>query len=127
VLAWLDPHRAGPGPRSIVAVAGERRTPTQTTGEVRYYLSSLPADAVAIAEAVRGHWGIENRRHWVLNLAFREDECRIRCGHAGENVAVPRHIALNLPRREQSLTVGLHAMRLARGWDETYLPNVIAA
>jgi predicted transposase YbfD/YdcC len=127
VLAWLDPKGAWPGLRSVAAVVGERRAGDPTTAQVRYYLSSLPADARAIAAAVRGHWGIENRLHWVLDLAFREDECRVRTGHAAENFAVLRHIALNLLRREHSLKVGIHAKRLACGWDEAYLLKVLAA
>ena len=127
VLAWLDPRGAWPGLRSVAAVAGERRGGEPAAAEVRYYLTSLPADARAVAAAVRGHWGIENRLHWVLDVAFREDECRVRAGHAAENFAVLRHIALNLLRREDSLRVGIHAKRLACGWDEAYLLKVLAA
>jgi predicted transposase YbfD/YdcC len=127
VLGWLDPEGAWPGLRSIAAVAGESRAAGGTTAEVRYYLSSLPADAAAIARAVRGHWGIENRLRWVLDVAFREDESRVRTGHAAENFAVLRHIALNLLRRERSLRVGVKAKRLKCGWDEAYLLTVLAA
>jgi predicted transposase YbfD/YdcC len=73
VMAWLDPEQTWPGLRSISAVTGQRRIGTTTSTETRYYLSSLPADAQRIGAAVRGHWGSENRLHWALDLAFRED------------------------------------------------------
>lgn len=92
----------------------------------RYYLGSLPADATRIAAAVRGHRGIENRLHRVLDVAFRKDDCRARTGHAAENSAVLRHIARNLPRQERSRKVGVMAKRLEVGWNEAHLLNVLA-
>jgi predicted transposase YbfD/YdcC len=126
LLAWLDPERTWPRLRSVAAVTGERRVGASVSRETRYYLSSLPADATAIAAAVRGHWRIENQLHWALDVAFREDDCRVRVGHAAENFAVLRRIALNLLRREPTAKVGLKAKRLMAGWDDAYLRKVLA-
>jgi predicted transposase YbfD/YdcC len=126
VLAWLDPDGAWPDVRTVAAVVGERRVGGATEVEVRYYLSSLPADAARIARSVRSHWEIENRVHWVLDVAFREDDSRVRSGHAAENFAVLRHLALNLLRQERSLKVGIKAKRLRCGWDHAYLLKVLA-
>ena len=126
VLAWLDPDQAWPGLRSIAAVTGERRSGSTTTRETRYYLSSLPADARRVGAAVRRHWGIENRLHWALDVAFREDECRVRTGHAAENFAILRRIALNLLRQDRTVKAGLKAKRLTAGWDDAYLRRLLA-
>jgi predicted transposase YbfD/YdcC len=126
VLAWLDPDGAWPGLRRVAAVAGERRLDGAAKVEVRSYLSSLPADAARTARAVRRHWEVEHRLHWVLDVAFREDHRRVRVGHAAEDFAVLRHLALNLLRQEESLTVGIKAKRLRYGWDHAYLLKVLA-
>ena len=126
VVAWPDPERAWPGLRSVALVEAERRLADTVTSETRYYLSSLPGEAQTIAEAVRGHWGIENRLHWVLDVAFREDESRVRIGHAAENLAVLRHLALNLLRREPSVKLGVKAKRLKAAWDDAYRLKVLA-
>jgi predicted transposase YbfD/YdcC len=97
------------------------------TVETRYYLSSLPADPVRIGQAVRRHWGIENAVHWVLDVAFRADESRVRTGHGAENLAVLQHIALNLLRRETTAKSSIKGKRLMCGWDDTYLAKVLTS
>ncbi len=75
---------------------------------------------------MRSHWGIENSVHWILDLAFREDVCRVRKDHAPANLAVVRRIALNLLRQESSRKLGLQGQRRRAGWDEAYLAKVMS-
>jgi predicted transposase YbfD/YdcC len=125
LVAYLDPQGHWPQLRSVAMVVAERRIGTETSRETRYYLSSLPGDAATVGAAVRGHWGIENRLHWVLDVAFREDESRVRQGHADQNLAVLRRLALNLLRQETTATMGTKAKRLKAGWDHAYLLKIL--
>ena len=124
-LAFIDPDGAWPNLRSVVLIESTRRVGTTVSTEARHYLSSLPTDAKALNAAVRSHWGIENRLHWVLDVAFREDDCRVRIGHAPENFAIVRHFALNLLRQEPSRRASVATKRLCAALDDTYLRSVL--
>jgi predicted transposase YbfD/YdcC len=111
--------------QAIVMIQTERQLGDQTTVSRRYFISSLRSDAERLLQAVRGHWGIENKVHWVLDIAFREDDCRIRKGYSAENFAVLRHIALNLLRRETSAKRSIKGKRMKAALDEKYLFKVL--
>jgi predicted transposase YbfD/YdcC len=91
----------------------------------RYYITSLSPIADKINHAVQSHWGIETKLHWVLDVAFREDDSRVRKGHADENFAIARHIAINKLKNEHSCKRGIKAKRKKAGWDNEYLIKVL--
>jgi predicted transposase YbfD/YdcC len=124
-LGWLQSEHKWPGLQAIGIVESERRLGTERTSETRYYLLSHALKAEAFGEAVRSHWGIENQVHWVLDMAFREDQSRIRQGVAAENFVVLRHIALNLLKQAKVKRLSTKAKRLKAGWDNSFLLQVL--
>jgi predicted transposase YbfD/YdcC len=126
LLACLDPTGAWPGLRSVVEVQAERRAAAAPAVERRYYLSSLPPDAVRLARAIRAHWGVENRLHWVLDVHFREDASPVRVGDGAQNFAVLRHLALNLLRHEGTGRGSLASKRFRAALEPAYLEQVLA-
>ncbi len=98
---------------AIGCVESQRTVEEKTSTETRYYLLSLPLDAARFAEKVRGHWGIENQLHWVLDVGFREDQCRVMQDNAAANLAVIRHIAVNLIKQEKSIKAGTRTKRMS--------------
>ena len=125
-IAWLQDSHGWPGLRSIVKVESRRELLAEgkVEEETRYYLSSLPGEAQQIGEAVRSHWGVENGLHWVMDMVFRDDECRIRSQNAPANFATIKHMASNLLRRGK----GKHSMRASRhvaAWNEDFLYSLL--
>jgi predicted transposase YbfD/YdcC len=112
--------------QAVAKVQAKRDDGQKETVEDRYYLSSLGGNAERLLAATRTHWRIENSLHWVLDIAFREDESRIRKDHGAQNMATMRHIALNLLKQEKTAKIGIKNKRLRAGWDEQYLLRVLA-
>jgi predicted transposase YbfD/YdcC len=116
------------GLRSVALIEVDRTVAGKTSTEQRYVISSRKNLSAAKAlETVRAHWGIENQLHWVLDVAFREDDCRVRAGNAAENFAVLRHVALNLLKNVRGTKVGIKIRRLRAGWDGDFLMQVLGA
>lgn len=115
------------GLQSIAVIQAKRRIGQEKTVKRRYFISSLESNAKLLLHAARTYWEIENKVHWVLDVAFREDDCRVRKGNGAQNFAVLRHIALNLLRREDTAKCSIRAKRLKAGWDHDYLLRVLSA
>jgi predicted transposase YbfD/YdcC len=110
---------------SEVMVVAQRRIGPLRSSETRYYLSSLPADAKRLLHCIRAHWGIENSLHWVLDVAFREDDSRPHKNAAAENLSRIRRIALNLLRQDKDAGCGVKNRRKRAGWDNDYLIKIL--
>lgn len=125
-LDWFAGRPQWEGLRSVGVVESVRQVGDQPpTTERRYYLSSLPVDAAQFARAVRGHWSVENSLHWVLDVQCGEDRSRARSGHAAENLATLRRLALNLLKRDQSLKRGIKGKQLNASWNHHYLLQLL--
>ena len=113
--------------QTVVKVQTERRLGAEVTVECRYYLSSCThLKARELRDNVRAHWSIENSLHRVLDIAFREDESRLRKDHSAENFAVLRRFAVSLLKQDTSVRAGIQNKRLRAGWDQDYLLRLIS-
>ncbi|NPV66161.1 MAG: ISAs1 family transposase [Anaerolineae bacterium] len=124
---WAYLRRASTWPRltSLVKLITVRTIGTRTEITTRYFISSWRASARQFLQRIQAHWQIENGLHWVLDIAFREDEARLRKDHAPQNMAVLRHMATNLLKQDKSVKVGIAAKRKMAGWDNDYLFRVL--
>jgi predicted transposase YbfD/YdcC len=123
---WLQGRHQWPGLNAIVVVESRREINGKITDETRFYITSLVMLAAMVGPMIRAHWAIENSLHWVMDMVFRDDECRVRTDNAPANFATCRHIAYNLTRKAP----GKDSIRLRRktaGWDDEYLASLIAA
>jgi predicted transposase YbfD/YdcC len=127
-IEWFEDKARWKSLRSFAKVTARRTEVStgKTSEDSRYYISSYgQADAERAAKAIRGHWGVENELHWVLDMAFDEDRNRCRTGDAAENFAIVRHVAVNLIKGERSKRKGVLTKRKRCGWDHEYLLKVI--
>ena len=118
-------QRRWPNARSIVRVARTTHRAGKRENEVRYFISSLPTEVHRLAAIIRGHWGIENRLHWSLDVTFGEDQSRIRQGHAAENAALLRRLALSILKQDTWYSNSLRCKRLRAGWEESALEHFL--
>jgi predicted transposase YbfD/YdcC len=124
-LDWFADKDQWEGLRSVGMVESIRQIDGKSTLERRYYLSSLPVEVETFGRAVRGHWGVENKLHWVMDVCFREDQSRARQGYAAENLATLRRLALNLLKREKTKRRGIRGKQLNASWDHPYLLRLL--
>jgi len=124
-LDWFADRPKWEGLKSAGMVESIREVDGKTTVERRYYLASLPLGIETLARAVRSHWGVENKVHWIMDVCFREDQSRARAGYAAENLATLRRLALNLLKRESTKKRGIRGKQLNAGWDHAYLLRLL--
>ena len=126
-MTWLQRRYDWPGLASIIMVEYRSQDASgKLREETRFYISSLAADAQFIAAAIRDHWGVENGLHWVMDMLFRDDECRIRKGNAPANFTTIKHMASNLLRLSKG-NKSLRQKRHKAAWNEDYLCELITA
>jgi predicted transposase YbfD/YdcC len=131
-LAWLQERHQWPALNSVVMVESTRVTPGPTPDtdkierETRLYITSLMLVASLLGPLVRDHWAVENSLHWVLDMVFRDDECRLRTDHAPANFTTLKHMALNLLRRAKTKD-SIRLRRKVAAWDDEFLASLIAA
>jgi predicted transposase YbfD/YdcC len=124
-IDWLGAKASWATLQRIGMVESRRASGAEVSIDTRLFITSLPCDGVRFAQAVRHHWGIENSRHWVLDVSCDEDACRIRKAQGAQSFSVLRHIALNLLRRERHHKRGIKARRKRAGWDRGDLLQVL--
>jgi predicted transposase YbfD/YdcC len=123
---WFEDRQAWPGLKSLAAVECERTANGNTSTERRYFISGLDgSDAPALAHAIRNHWRIENSLHWSLDMAFNEDQSRMRRGHGAQNFSRLRRMALDLFTHEKTEKLGIKNKRLMAAWDHDTLLKLL--
>jgi predicted transposase YbfD/YdcC len=125
-IGWLQERHQWPGLNGLVMVESTRQTGDKIERETRFYITSLALMAVHISAFVRAHWAVENSLHWVMDMVFRDDECRLRTDNAPANFTTLKHIALNLIRRATSKD-SIRLRRKVAAWDDEFLVSLIAA
>ncbi len=124
-VAWLQERHKWPGLKALVVVDSTREIGDKIERETRFYITSLLLLAIQMGPIVRSHWAVENSLHWVMDMVFRDDECRVRTEHAPANFTTIKHIATNLLRRDSSKH-SLRARRKVAAWDDDFLASLIS-
>jgi predicted transposase YbfD/YdcC len=129
-IQWLkNRHPHWKELKSVVEIESQREQRGQIEREKRYYISSLPANSETLQNAIRQHWGVENKLHWVLDICFNDDQMRIRKGNAPRNIAIIKKTVLNLLNiiKKDKPRISLKRMRKLAGWDQEFLDTVLMA
>ena len=124
-IDWLQGKEDWTGIKSIMMVQRQREINETTSTETSYYICSRENDVEKTACAIRAHWHIENSLHWVLDVTFNEDKCRVRKDHGPENVNILRHIVLNLLKQEKSFKGSIQTKRLKAAWENSYMLKIL--
>jgi len=125
-VEWLRERHDWPGLKGIVIVESQREIDAKTSRETRFYMTSLTLDAEAVGPMIRDHWAVENSLHWIMDMVFRDDECRVRTENAPANFTTIKHMASNLIRKAP----GKDSQRLRRmtaAWDDDFLASLVQA
>ena len=125
-VAWLQERHQWPGLKGVVMVDSRREPGDKIEHETRFYITSLSLPASQMGPLVRDHWAVENSLHWVMDMVFRDDECRLRTDHAPANFTTLKHIALNLIRRAKSKD-SIRLRRKVAAWDDDFLESLVTA
>ncbi len=123
-VKWLQHRHAWPALKAVVVVESEREIHGKIERETRYYITSLIMQAHLMGPVVRSHWAIENSLHWVMDMMFRDDECRVRTNHAPASFTTIKHMALNLLRRAETKQ-SMRGRRKAASWDDEFLASLV--
>lgn len=124
-LEWLSQKLEWKDLNSIVCVKSKRVIKDQESHEVRYYISSLAADAWKIGHSIRSHWSIENKLHWQLDVTYNEDRCKVRKDNGAENFSVIRRATLNMLKADKVTKSGIKNKRSKAGWDKRYMLSIL--
>jgi predicted transposase YbfD/YdcC len=125
-VEWLQKRHDWPGLKAVVMVESSREISGKIEQETRFYITSLVMLAVLLGPVIRSHWAIENSLHWVMDMIFRDDECRVRTDHAPANFTTIKHMALNLLRRASGKN-SLRSRRKIAAWDDDFLASLVTA
>jgi predicted transposase YbfD/YdcC len=125
-VVWLQQRHDWPGLKGLVMVESQREKDARTTRETRFYITSLTLGANAVGPMIRDHWAIENSLHWVMDMVFRDDECRVRTENAPANFTTIKHMASNLIRRAPGKD-SQRPRRMTAAWDDDFLASLVKA
>jgi predicted transposase YbfD/YdcC len=127
-IQWLTQKDEWKDLKTLIMIEETRQTGAKTTTERRFFISSMEANAQKIAHAVRSHWAVENALHWMLDVVFNEDNCRVRSGHGAQNMSLVRHFTLNMLRKAKphfKKDTSLKALRKLAGWGNSHLRLIL--